>query len=131
MEVANTVRASELAPDDARVLFALALSYSTNLDYVHAVPVYQHLLDIEPGNAEGWNNLGSAYSGLGRLEEAISAYKQAVALDRRSIIAWNNLGLRYYQSNRFAEAIDAYQTALSMAPDNETAKLGLQRAKQR
>jgi cytochrome c-type biogenesis protein CcmH/NrfG len=37
----------------------------------------------------------------------------------------------YYESNRFPEAIDAYQTALSMAPENEDAKVGLQRAKQR
>jgi len=124
-------RAAELAPDDTAVLARLALSYSTNLDYVSAIPVYEHLLRLDPGDNRSWNNLGAAYHGVGRLSDAVSAYQKAVSLDRGNIIAWNNLGRMYYESNHFPEAIDAYQTALSMAPENEEAKVGLQRAKQR
>lgn len=66
-----------------------------------------------PGNA--WNNLGLAYSDLGRHEEAIAAYEKVLATPGYDTPGdtWYNLGLAYRDLGHHEEAVAAYEKALA------------------
>lgn len=61
-------------------------------------------------------NLGLAYAGLGRRDEAIAAYERAVARDASDVKAWANLGRMLETRGETARALVAYQRALDLAP---------------
>ncbi|MCX8067152.1 MAG: tetratricopeptide repeat protein, partial [Anaerolineae bacterium] len=63
-----------------------------------------------------WNNLGNAYSDLGRHEEAIEAYRQAIELDPKLAAPWNNMGYVYSRLGRYEEAAEAYRRAIELDP---------------
>ena len=73
--------------------------------------------DVESGVL---NNLGGAYAGLGRFEEAITSYQQALTIRREDGDrvgegqTLNNLGYAYAGLGRFEEAITSYQQALTI-----------------
>ena len=50
---------------------------------------------LAPSWDTAWTNLGSAYRGKGRLEDADSAYRKALELNPRSAEAYFNLGILY------------------------------------
>ena len=45
-----------------------------------AISAYDKALEIQPDDAEAWNNKGNALSDLGRKGEAISAYDKALEI---------------------------------------------------
>lgn len=72
-------------------------------------------------------NLGSAYSDLGRVEEAIEYYEQALSIareigdrgeERRHL---GNLGIAYAALGRHQEALSAYGYALELDPQDANA----------
>jgi tetratricopeptide (TPR) repeat protein len=71
-----------------------------------------------PAEGPALGNLGEAYRGLGRFEEAIGCFQDALAIfretgDRNSVaMTLNNLGLAYQALQRFEEAIGCLQDAL-------------------
>jgi cytochrome c-type biogenesis protein CcmH len=48
--------------------------------------------EAEPDNAAAWQELGFAYFGLGRFEEAAEAYRRATDADPASAVLWSALG---------------------------------------
>jgi len=46
-----------------------------------AVFRWEQVIDIDPGNAKAYNNLGVAYEALGKMDEAIAAYQRAAELE--------------------------------------------------
>ena len=70
-------------------------------------------------------NMGDAYSGLGKLEEAVSAYRKAKLLSPN----WSHPQLReaavYAQFNRPHYAQALYETILRKEPNNQQAMVGL------
>ena len=44
------------------------------LDYNKAISVWNSVLSINPGDAQAWNNKGSALYNLGRHQDALDAY---------------------------------------------------------
>jgi tetratricopeptide (TPR) repeat protein len=61
-------------------------------------------------------NLGLAYGGLRKTDEAIVEHKKAIRLKPYSAKAHNNLGLAYYDMGRMDEAVDEYKKAISLRP---------------
>jgi len=76
--------------------------------------------EFDPGV---WNNLGAAYAGAGRFEEAIKAYEMALALDARLPEANNNLanaclslGLKTGDDALLAKCLEFYKRAIALDP---------------
>jgi tetratricopeptide (TPR) repeat protein len=46
--------------------------------YIESIFACRLALDLRPGYAEAWSNIGAAYNELGRYEEAASACEQAL-----------------------------------------------------
>lgn len=106
--------AAELAPDNARVQFNLALVYQRQKDYPKVVSTLKRGLELDPKAGDEYFNLGNAYVLLDRRADALAAFEQAVALKSTFWEAINNIGLLNYENGNIAEAKDRWQQASSI-----------------
>jgi superkiller protein 3 len=72
--------------------------------------------NVVPTNAEGWFELGVAYSTAGKPKEAVNPLRTAVNLDPRYFEAWNRLGISLIETGGGDEAIDAFQHVIDIRP---------------
>ena len=108
-------KALELNPYDKDVHEAIGIIYLTNLeDYQKAIKHFQAALKIDKNFSEAANNLGNAYSSLGRFDEAIESYERAISNPqyKNAAMALYNLGMVYYRLSKFDAAMDSYKDAL-------------------
>ncbi len=84
------------------------------LKYINTLELWK---SSYPNNAIAHNNLGSAYSGVGRYEDAAEQYRQSKDLDPRSITAYTNLASCYIRLNRLEEAKAEYGEISNKFPD--------------
>jgi tetratricopeptide (TPR) repeat protein len=66
--------------------------------------------------SHAYKNLGNAYSGLKRYDEAAEALKQATLIEPNNAAAHFNLGLTFYTGGRYSEAIQAYKEVVRLRP---------------
>ena len=57
---------------------ALSIQLYGEERYIEAIFACRRALDLRPGYAEAWNNMGIIYSKLGRYEEAAAACEQTL-----------------------------------------------------
>ncbi len=76
---------------------------------------FNRAIDIDPDNAQAYNNLAVAYESNGEFEDAREAYLNALRINR---------GDPYIQKNysRFTEFYQRYEKAKTTTPDDENAK---------
>lgn len=63
-----------------------------------------------------YKNLGNAYNGMDRYEEAANALKRAAEIEPTNAAAHFNLGLTLYNAKRYSEAIEAYRQVIKLRP---------------
>jgi serine/threonine-protein kinase len=81
--------------------------------------MHQRAIDLEPGNAEAYNNIGAAYLVHGDFEQAAAAYREALSRQRSSL-TYSNIGTNYYYLGRYEDAAVMYREAISLAPKDFT-----------
>jgi protein O-mannosyl-transferase len=69
----------------------LSLEFYGEEHYVESIVACRRALDLRPGYAEAWNNIGAVYNKLGRYEEAAAACEQALRYKPDFELARNNL----------------------------------------
>jgi DNA-binding transcriptional MerR regulator len=89
---------------------------------------YEAALELDPGLAAAWTNLGSLLARVGELDEAAEHFEQALAHDAEQEAARLNLAALSLQSGRTAEAVAGYREVLRRDPDCLEAHYGLARA---
>ena len=77
-----------------------------------AIEENRAVLRADPDNAKAWFNLGRAWSGAGKPEEAERAYRAAIAIDPDYGAAWVNLGVVLADKGEPRRAIAVYREAL-------------------
>ena len=102
-----------------------ALSAHRAGDLTRAASLYRSALELRPGDAELWNNLGTVYRALSLPEEALVALRAAVEAEPRYAPAWSNLGVVLDMLDREGEAMEAFREALRRDPGNLGAKVNL------
>jgi tetratricopeptide (TPR) repeat protein len=90
-----------------------------------ALEVGKQGLVIDAAAKELYNNLGGAYSDLGRHDEAVAMYRRYIELAPEEPNAHDSLGLGLQWAGRYAEAIAAYERALAIKPDFRLATIHL------
>jgi len=79
-----------------------------------AIIQYRKAVDLAPGMAPAWNNLGVAYMGLGQIGKAESSFRKALKIDDTYALAWYNLGALYEKEGSFKKAVDTYEKAIRL-----------------
>lgn len=85
--------ALSLDPKLVVALLFLADDRLENRDFAGAEKMLLQARELEPENAGVWMNLGIAFRGLGRLEEAKAAYEKALELNPSNADPYLNLAL--------------------------------------
>jgi tetratricopeptide (TPR) repeat protein len=83
-----------------------------------SITLFSHTLRVTTDNSIAHNNMGTALSDQGKIEDAIAHYRAALRINPENIKAWNNLGIAYEESGRSAKAIEAYQQARRLKPND-------------
>lgn len=76
----------------------------------------ERLTQLNPGNADGWFNLGFLYDKLDRLADAERCFRRAVQLKPTLDRAWYGLGLVLIRDGRLDEAVDALKQNIKLQP---------------
>ena len=104
-------------------------------NYTDAVDKLQHVVALDPRSVRGWDNLGLALEGLGRLDEAAGAYRKAVELNSAEAApsVWPplNFATLLLRLDRIPEALPLLNEALKYDPKSAQVhyRLGLLREK--
>jgi tetratricopeptide (TPR) repeat protein len=98
---------------------AIALLGQTGQAFKQGLQVRNEVL------SHAYKNVGNAYNGMNKFNEAAVALKQAAAIEPNNAAAHFNLGLALYNGKRFSEAIEAYQAVLKLRPQLAAAHYNL------
>jgi len=116
--------------DEAERAYATALAiapghpYATHLlgvvamqrrNWEDAVTRLERAAAARPDDPEFHGNLGLAYMGADRLDDAVAAHRRAIALQPHPA-AYTNLGLALLEQRKHVEAIAAHDQALALDP---------------
>jgi tetratricopeptide (TPR) repeat protein len=112
--------------DAAEIWFARASAWDGDPErWEEAVDAYNRVVDIDPGYAAAWNNLGLLQHRMGRYERAQACYRAALEADDSCCQAAFNLGSLHEDLSDLSTAIGWYRRALEMEPDYADAHFNL------
>lgn len=124
----KTLKFDPTSPD---VYNNLSFAYNHTDRFQDAIEASQHAIKLlgETGEAYklgfqerneirsyAYKNLGNAYSGLKRYDEAANALKKAAEIEPKNASAHFNLGLTLYTAGRYSEAIESYKEVIKLRP---------------
>ena len=97
-------------------ILKLALRYHRegNLDY--AKYVYQHVLGIDPQNADALHLLGVSVYQSEQYDIAINLITQAIQIDSTKPLFFTNLGNAFQKQGKSEKSVQAYQKAIQIQP---------------
>ncbi|CAK8712998.1 MAG: Tetratricopeptide repeat-containing protein [Candidatus Electronema aureum] len=96
-----------------------ALAYMNNTKA--ALAAYQKAVQLDPDNADGWNELGHLFRRTGELSQAEEAYRKVLALGEahqdkeKQAWAYGNLGNVAYTRGDLAQAEQMYKKSLEIS----------------
>jgi tetratricopeptide (TPR) repeat protein len=97
------------------------LLQSFSQDNNKPIPCNHKDLEINPENADEYNNKGLSLYYLGDNNEAIECYDKALEINPQNADAYYNKGLSLSTLKNYPEAIECYDKALEMQSDNVNA----------
>lgn len=107
-------RAASLRTPTADTLVNVAQDYVLLSDLDDAATWSLRAVQMEPGNANAWYNLGRVRYSQQRYGDAKSAFARALELAPDSVKAQNNLGLALEATDDIDGALTAYRKAVAM-----------------
>ena len=90
-------------------------------EYSEAETLYRKAIELDPGYATAYNNLGAVLRDSKRYAEAETALRKSIELDPDNSLAYNNLGAVLGDLKRHEEAETAIRKAIELDPDYATA----------
>ncbi len=105
-------------PDNYRAHKGLGVAYADERkQYDKAVEHCSRAVALDPNDATLHYNLGNAYMGLGRVEDAVASYRKALKMDANLPDTQYNLGIALARLKRYDEAVKAFQETLKLDPN--------------
>ncbi|HZP36990.1 MAG TPA: tetratricopeptide repeat protein [Methylomirabilota bacterium] len=112
--------------DAAEVWFQRASEWDGDPErWESAVEAYGRVLDMDPGYAAAWNNLGLLHHRMGQYERAGECYRAALEADDTCCQAAFNLGSLHEDLGDFPVAVNWYRRALELDADYADAHFNL------
>ena len=94
-------------------------------NYETAIPLHEHFLENEPGNALALYHLGYAYGQTGDYLREVAYYEKAIAHGFKNDRIFFNLGMAYGELNDMERAVTAFKKALEINPNSSDNHFGL------
>jgi Flp pilus assembly protein TadD len=115
----------EWTPNDSEGWYYLGRTKYNENRFAEAISAFQQSLKLDPNNVKAEDNLGLAYAGLGRADDAIAAYHSAME-SQKDATAKNpgpfiDLADLLLDQNRSPEAISYLQEAIQITPQDPKA----------
>jgi tetratricopeptide (TPR) repeat protein len=85
-------------------------------DWQEKIVFYSKAIELNPQNAEAYNDRGNAYFDKKYYEMALSDYNNAIAINRNNANPYNNRGRYYLVKKQFNMALKDFETAISLNP---------------
>ena len=111
-------REIQMRPRDIDGRAGLASVLISKQQFAQAVAVLQDLIRLDARNPSNYANLGIAYVGLDRSEDAVNAFARAAELAPENPSFHHNLGNALAGVARLDEATAEYRRSLALAPGN-------------
>ncbi len=105
-----------LADDDVEALNALGIAFGQAGRSADALRTFRHVLEVDPTNGLGWQNIGTVQLRSGDRDAAEKSLRRALAIDDTLPGAYTTLGVVLSESGRKNEAIDAWKHAVALDP---------------
>jgi tetratricopeptide (TPR) repeat protein len=86
--------------------------------YAEAIPLYQRVIELDPGAPDAYNDLGLALHYSGQSEAALATLRTGTTKDPEFQRIWLTLGFVSAQAGDAASARESLQKALDLDPDN-------------
>ncbi|MGH9585970.1 MAG: tetratricopeptide repeat protein [Acidobacteriaceae bacterium] len=112
---------TRLTPNDSDAWYLLGRTQYNEDQFTNAIASFEQALKLRPHYIEAENNLGLAWEGLNKLDEASAAYRQAIAWQGSQPSdpqPYLNLGTLLTNQNHPEKAIPFLQRASQLAPEN-------------
>jgi tetratricopeptide (TPR) repeat protein len=112
---------TRLTPNDSDAWYLLGRTQYNEDQFTKAIASFEQALKMRPHYIEAENNLGLAWEGLNKLDEASAAYRQAIAWQGSQPVdpqPYLNLGTLLTNRNQPEKAIPFLQQASKLAPEN-------------
>jgi len=75
------------------------------------------VIELDPNDAQAYNNRGNAYYRLGEYDKAITDYTKAIDIDPNDAKAYYNRGNAYSIQSKDVEAINDFEKTISISND--------------
>jgi len=98
--------------------FKAAEKFSESGRFAEAARELERAIEISPGFADAYSNLGAQYIRLGRFEDAISEIARAIEIGKPNAVDLSNLACAQYALRRFGDALPAARAAVQADPSN-------------
>jgi len=107
--VESALVAVRLDPSESRCHQFLATAYLLRGDFDLALSHFERMLELNPNDANGISNMGTALAAVGRAEEGVEMIRQAMRLNPfHPDHYWGDLGFALYDARRYEEALKAF-----------------------
>lgn len=115
----------ESDPENSEANHLLGVACLDTGNYAGAIPFLEKALSINPSPALYHYNLGNAFLGCRRLDDAAACYEAVINKESDSFKAYNNLGNIFRQKNELNKAASLYRKAIESKPDYSDAYINL------
>jgi tetratricopeptide (TPR) repeat protein len=119
------------APRSVQEIFLKAVQAEEAGDKIHAIKLYQEIMELDTGFAPAWINLGTIHFHLREFGWAEQLYRRATEIDPTYVLAFFDLGNVLDELQRPDESITAYRRAIALAPGYADAHYNLALAYER
>lgn len=114
-----------ITPTDPEEAFLVGNVHATLGQFDQALQAYSLTLQLDPGKAGAYTNIGVVDYQTGKLDTAVQSFQQALALDPQDADTHYLMGAALIQKNDLSGAQKSFQTALSIDPNLTPAYIGL------
>lgn len=111
--------------DDPEVMKAMntGVTAMSQSDFQRAIEAFQHVTEIAPDFAEGWNKLATVHYLVGDYRDSLDEIGHTLELEPRHFGALSGLGLVQAQLDHTEQALDAFERALDVYPMMQGARI--------
>jgi serine/threonine-protein kinase len=104
----------QIAPEWYGTYVNIGSIYNDMGQYEKGIDPLKKSIAIRPSYS-GYVNLGAAYFGLNKFDDAAKAYQEAIKLDPEQQVIWGNLGAALYYGGKKDQAVGPSRKAIELA----------------